>query len=123
MSFGPGKKYDSGKARFDLVPLRAVLKIAEVLTFGAEKYGANNWQNVTPFEGRYFAALLRHLTAWRAGELVDPETGLSHLAHAGCCLLFLLSGEIGHDPPLDETPEPTEQLYTEIAISFRSGAV
>jgi hypothetical protein len=28
--------------------------------------------------------------AWWRGEDTDPETGLSHLAHAGCCLMFLM---------------------------------
>jgi hypothetical protein len=33
---------------------------------------------------------MRHVHAWRAGETKDPESGLHHLAHAGCCLLFML---------------------------------
>jgi hypothetical protein len=102
--FGPGKKYDAGKVRLDLVPMRVVREIAKVLSFGAEKYGANNWQNVEPFEGRYYAALQRHLTSWREGERADPETGLPHLAHAGCCLFFLLSRELGFEPALDVKP-------------------
>jgi hypothetical protein len=77
------------KTRFDLVPVGALTEIAEVLTFGAEKYGAHNWSRGTGWS-RYFGALLRHLYAWWGGEDRDPETGASHLAHAGCCLLFLL---------------------------------
>jgi hypothetical protein len=77
------------KTRFDLLPVGALTEIAEVLTFGAEKYGAHNWSRGTAWS-RYFAALLRHLFAWWGGEDRDPETGASHLAHAGCCLLFLL---------------------------------
>jgi hypothetical protein len=79
----------SVKTRFDLIPFRAVAEIADVLEFGAEKYSANNWCRGTRW-GRYFAALCRHIFAWWAGEDRDPETGYSHLAHAGCCLLFLL---------------------------------
>lgn len=96
-----GRKFDSGKARWDLLPLNAVRAIVEVLTLGAEKYADHNWQKVEPFEGRYFAALMRHLEAWRGGERLDPESGHPHLAHAGCCLLFLLSREVGFDPALD----------------------
>mgnify|MGYP007111985039 FL=1 len=33
--------------------------------------------------------MMWHFTAWQSGELVDPETGESHLDHAICCLLFL----------------------------------
>ena len=92
-----GRKDDTGKARWDLLPLKATREIVDVLTFGAAKYGANNWQLVEDHEARYVAALQRHLTAWRLGETCDPESGLHHLAHAGCCLLFLLSEELGHD--------------------------
>jgi hypothetical protein len=80
----------------DVAP--ALLAVARVLTFGATKYGPNNWQNVTPFKDRYYAALLRHLFLRASGEVLDAESGLPHLAHAGCCALFLLSAEVGHDP-------------------------
>lgn len=84
---------EAAKGLEDVTP--ALLEVARVLTFGAAKYGPNNWQNVKPFADRYYAALLRHLFA---SEHVDPESGLSHLAHAACCALFLLSDEVGHDP-------------------------
>lgn len=77
------------KTRFDLVPFGAVAEIADVLAFGAAKYEANNWARGTKWS-RYFAAMCRHIFAWWRGEDRDPETGFSHLAHAGCCLLFLL---------------------------------
>ena len=80
----------AAKPRLDLVPWPAVEQIAEVLTYGAAKYDDNNWARGARW-GRYFAALCRHLFAWWGGENLDPETGLSHLAHAGCCLLFLMS--------------------------------
>lgn len=79
----------TGKTRFDLVPFSAVGEIADVLEFGAQKYSANNWCRGTEWS-RYYAALCRHVFAWWQGEDLDPETGLSHLAHAGCCLLFLM---------------------------------
>ena len=74
----------------DLVLWPAVEQITEVLTYGAAKYDDNNWARGARW-GRYFAALCRHLFAWWGGENLDPETGFSHLAHAGCCLLFLMS--------------------------------
>lgn len=39
----PGIKYDAGKPRLDLLPPKAILAIGEVMTYGAAKYGANNW--------------------------------------------------------------------------------
>jgi hypothetical protein len=71
----------------------ALREIAHLLTFGAEKYGDDNWTQGAAWS-RYFDALLRHLTAWWGGEDKDEETGRSHLAHAGCCLLFLLAYEL-----------------------------
>jgi hypothetical protein len=82
------KKHDSGKPRFDLLPPVPVTDIASVLAFGAQKYAPGNWVH-TPDWGRYYAAAQRHLHAWWGGEDIDAESGLPHLAHAGCCLLFL----------------------------------
>ena len=84
-----GKKYDTGKLRWDLLQYDCIEDVVKILTFGAEKYGPNNWQGVEPFEDRYFAALMRHLVAFRKGEKIDPESGLSHLAHAMCNVIFL----------------------------------
>ena len=126
-----GKKYDQGKARWDLIPMNlnvlkemctyfsdppdpikypyramgfiyqemrvllgvkspygAMQKLAEVLTFGAAKYGDNNWQGVEA--ARYVNAYWRHMAAHMSGDLYDDESGLLHLAHAMCCVAFLV---------------------------------
>ena len=85
-----GRKSDAGKPRLSLLPWRAVQQIVAVLEFGAAKYGADNWQRVPGARQRYFDAAMRHLLAWWDGERLDAESGLPHLAHAGCCILFLL---------------------------------
>lgn len=82
-------KHDQDKPRWDLLPLEAVGYVVDVLTFGAKKYAPDGWRQVPEWRRRYYAAALRHLVAWWKGERVDPESGLPHLAHAGCCLLFL----------------------------------
>ena len=87
---GDKHKYDNDKLMWDLLPLNETEKIVEILTFGAEKYGPDQWQKVPNAKRRYFAALMRHLKAYWVGEKIDSESGRSHLAHAGCCLLFLL---------------------------------
>jgi hypothetical protein len=86
---GEGFKADGGKPDWSLLPLDVVEDVVQVLTVGARKYARDNWQKVPDARDRYFAAALRHLTARQAGEVLDPETGLPHLAHAQCCLVFL----------------------------------
>lgn len=85
-----GRKDDNGKARWDLLPWRQVQSAVDVLTFGAKKYADNNWQKVENPRERYFAAAQRHIADWRGGEKNDPESGLPHLAHAVCCLIFMM---------------------------------
>lgn len=85
-----GSKHDSGKPLMGAVPPNALLAVAKVLTFGAEKYGRDNWRQVSSAETRYLDAALRHLNAYQRGEAVDPESGESHLAHAVCSLMFML---------------------------------
>lgn len=85
-----GSKHDSGKPLMGAVPPNALLAVARVLTFGAEKYGRDNWRQVESAETRYMDAALRHLNAYQRGEAVDQESGESHLAHAVCSLMFVL---------------------------------
>jgi len=97
-------KFDGRKPRWSLLPKGAVLQIIEVLEFGAVKYAENNWQRVENGRQRYYDALMRHMEAWWLGEKTDPESGLSHLAHAGCCLVFLLwlDRDIDNKKQMDE---------------------
>jgi len=88
-----GRKDDDQKLRWDLLPTKAVEEVVKVLTFGAKKYGSHNWKKVAEPERRYYAAAFRHLVAWNQGEKKDSDTGLSPLAHAACCILFLLDFE------------------------------
>jgi hypothetical protein len=85
-----GQKHDAGKPRWELLPWREVGQVVDVLTQGALKYEVDNWKHVEPLRERYTGALMRHFTAWAQGEKKDHESGLPHLAHACCCLLFLM---------------------------------
>jgi hypothetical protein len=88
------KKYDNfgtdkQKNRLDLLPFRALEEVGKVLTYGANKYGANTWQGIE-FE-RYTGAGLRHEFKHNIGvELYDKESGILHLAHAVTNQLFRL---------------------------------
>jgi hypothetical protein len=99
-----GVKYDSDKLDWSLVPIESMEKVIEVLMFGAKKYAPDNWKKVPNAERRYYNAAMRHLTAHQRGETLDIETGLSHLAHAACCLLFLLELPKVSISPLDVRP-------------------
>lgn len=88
-------KHDSDKNRLELIPSEAIEEIGKVLTHGAKKYDSWNWAKGFKWS-RLLGALLRHVYAWARGEDKDPETGLSHLAHAGCCIVFLIYHEIYH---------------------------
>ncbi len=83
-------KYDQGKARLELIPAASLMQVAMVMEFGSRKYGDENWRSPGFKWKRLIGASLRHLFAFVGGEDKDPETGLSHLAHAACCVLFLL---------------------------------
>lgn len=91
---GIGVKHDAGKPRWSLLPLNAIKTVLDVLEYGARKYSVGNWEKLPDPMNRYFDACMRHLCSSREGEELDPETKLSHLAHATCCLLFMLSFEL-----------------------------
>jgi hypothetical protein len=94
-----GIKHDQGKPRMELLDSQAISELAKVLTFGAQKYEAHNWRRGLK-KTRLIAAALRHLFAYLGGEDKDPETGLSHAAHAMCCCMFILGLE--HREDLDD---------------------
>ena len=108
-----GKKFDGCgsdgnpmKLRWDLVPWESVEEIVKIYTHGAIKYGDNQWQGVEP--DRYFGALMRHLIAWRKGEIKDPDSGLPHLAHVGWNIFALLWFEINKEAR--DEPESEQQV-------------
>ncbi len=87
-----GVKYDAGKVPLDLLPMDALVEVGEILKFGAEKYAPYNWARGMLYS-RLIAACMRHVFSFNKGEDNDPETGRSHIAHALCCLLFLMEYE------------------------------
>lgn len=91
-----GVKYDSGKMRPTLVldSFRKALKqVIEVGTFGANKYSDDGWKTVPNAKARYRDALYRHLME----DGNDPESNLSHLAHAAWNILALMELEAMDD--------------------------
>jgi hypothetical protein len=85
-----GIKHDEGKLQYSLLPPIALREVVKVLTHGAKKYSRDNWKHVPDSTNRYTDAAYRHIEAWRMGETVDEESSHHHLAHAICCLMFLI---------------------------------
>jgi hypothetical protein len=97
-----GRKFDGGKLEYGLMPPLALEENVKVLTFGAQKYERDNWKRVPDAKRRYYDAALRHLWAYKRGEDLDPESGIHHLAHALCCIEFILDLELS---PTEENPK------------------
>lgn len=85
-----GLKYDADKPPMALLDPPFLEGVASVLGFGANKYAAHNWRNGIQYS-RLISAAYRHLGAINRGENVDPESGLPHAYHLGCCTMFLAS--------------------------------
>lgn len=81
-------KFDAQKIRHDLLDDDAIEGLAKVLTFGAQKYAADNWRKGMEWR-RLIGAARRHIAEFARGVNTDPESGLHHLDHAMCCLMFL----------------------------------
>ncbi len=108
MSEPSGVKHDQEKPKVELLSSIALIEIAKVMTFGAKKYSSHNWRGGIHWS-RVLGAALRHLLAFMGGESKDPETGLSHLAHAGCCIMFLLEYEVTHKELDDRYANPKKE--------------
>lgn len=111
-----GVKHDAGKPMMELLSASWVEGVAKVLTLGAKKYASHNWRKGI-LQSRLLGAAFRHLFAYLRGEDLDPETGLSHLYHASCELMF--AAELRETrPDLDDrykTPTPKTEIKMEHA--------
>jgi hypothetical protein len=81
-------KLDAEKVRLDLLSTPAVIGMGRVLTYGVQKYAEHNWRKGMKWS-RLVAAAMRHLFAFASGEENDAESGLPHIDHALCCIMFL----------------------------------
>lgn len=115
-----GYKKDEDKPPLALISRRAMEEEAKVMAFGATKYAAWNWAQGMSWM-RVLSAAMRHLAAYADGETLDPETGLSHIAHARCCTAFLLDYE-KHHPELDDRRPPPKQAAPSEAYASSEAA-
>lgn len=84
-----GLKFDGSKQRYDLIPADALEGMVRVITHGSEKYGPENWKKLFNAKQRYFAAMMRHVWAWKRGEREDQDSGMPHLWHVAANAFFL----------------------------------
>ena len=102
-----GIKHDGDKTQWHLLPHEAVEGAVRVLMHGAKKYSAFNWAKGMPYT-RVLDATQRHLNAIYQGEDKDPDSGLDHVDHAICELVFLkyyMIHGVGEDDRFKRTPE------------------
>lgn len=96
---GKASHFSEGKPGVDQIPPEVLMEWGSVFTYGERKYGRDNWKKGTEWH-EFYGSVLRHLFRWWAGEEIDPETGLPHLAHAlwnvGALRFYQLYG-IGDD--------------------------
>lgn len=83
-----GQRDNSGKPRLDLISPWALEGLAQILTYGANKYAEHNWRAGLSWS-QTVASLMRHLVAFMRGEDMDPESGLPHIDHVLCNAMFL----------------------------------
>ena len=81
-------KHDDGKPAMDLLVPEFLLRMGDVMTHGANKYGKNNWKQGLE-KDRIYAAAQRHLNKYHAGESTDKDSGLPHLIHASVNIMML----------------------------------
>ena len=101
-----GTKHDKEKIRLDLIPPEAIIALGEVLTFGAKKYGDNNWMKGIKIS-RLAGAMLRHWFQSVMGEKNDKESGLPHTWHMFCNAMFIVWME-QNKPKFDDRQTKTE---------------
>lgn len=87
------------KCPLEQIPPQFMEGIAEVLKHGMKKYARLNWMRGMSWE-TVAGGMARHLSAFRRGEEMDPESGLPHLFHLACGTMFL--AWYAHGPQQDE---------------------
>ena len=105
------------KTPLGLIPPYAMEQTAWAHKLGAEKYGPFNWRDTGVCATTYVNAIMRHLNAWRDGEDLDQESGISHLAHVACSCNILLDADYCNTLQDDRNTTPNNEL-TKITVGL-----
>lgn len=89
----PKDAVGSDKIPLHLWPSTATVLGSMALLDGGLKYGRSNYRAVGVRASIYIDAATRHLIRYAAGESVDPDSGLPHLAHVLATVAILVDAE------------------------------
>jgi len=81
-------RHNNGKPLYSLLPLESLEGVVRVLEFGAKKYAKNQWK-LGLTEESCLDSMMRHLSKELEGIKLDEESGLEHIDHMICNLLFI----------------------------------
>jgi len=113
-------RFNTDKLRYDLIPPSTLHGLAQVLTYGDNKYkskgGERNWEKGLSWES-VGASLFRHFELWRSGEDFDSESGLLHIDHVLTNAAFIKEYYSTH-PELDNRPKPWSKYNNKIALDL-----
>lgn len=84
MDSGSQRDTRKGKGRYDLLPTRAIRRLAQHFENGATKYGDRNWEKGQP-TSRYLDSAMRHLFAVLEGK-TDEDHAAAVMWNIACLI-------------------------------------
>jgi hypothetical protein len=101
-------RYNENKPKWSLVHYKSLEPMVRVLEMGAVKYSPDNWK-IGLNRDEILESTMRHLTALMDGELLDKESGMSHMAHIQCNAMFYNYHEANNSFTRTEEDEELKQ--------------
>ena len=114
----PKGEAGSKKAPMWLLPPVALEQTAWVHKLGNDKYGPFNWRKTGVCATTYVSAIMRHLNAWRDGEDLDPESGISHIAHVATSCNILMDAAACGTLQDDRNKRPARGFLDQFVAEF-----
>jgi len=111
----------TNKLTASILPPIGLVHCAAVMRNGASKYGVANWRDEPIKRSVYDDAIERHRLKYMAGELIDKDSKLPHLAHIATNCLILLDAEFNGVLTEDGYYHNNGQLVTEAIDNLDKG--
>lgn len=110
---GMRRDVQTGKPRYDLIPLKPLRRLADLYARGAEKYGDENWTLADSNEElqRFKGSALRHMYQWLEGDKSEDHA----IATVWNIFAYLtiedkLYGALTHDQIMDIAREVDQSM-------------